>query len=55
MPLPQYNAAADLIDRNLAAGRGNKVAVIDDSGTYTYATLAERVDRCVNALRDFGI
>jgi len=55
MPLPQYNAAADLIDRNLATGRGNKIAVIDDSGSYTYAALAERVDRCVNGLREFGI
>jgi len=55
MPLPQYNAAADLIDRNLTAGRGNKIAVIDDSGSYTYAALAERVDRCVNGLREFGI
>ena len=27
-----YNAAADLIGRNLAAGRGAKTAVIDSRG-----------------------
>ena len=29
---PTYNAAADLIERNLAAGRGAKTAFIDDRG-----------------------
>src|SRR6185503_18373416 len=50
-----YNAAADLIERNLKAGRTNKLAVIDDAGTYTYGQLAERVDRAANALRGLGI
>jgi len=50
-----YNAAADLIERNLKAGRTNKLAVIDDSGTYTYGQLGERVDRAANALRGLGI
>jgi benzoate-CoA ligase len=27
-----YNAAHDLIERNLAAGRGAKIAYIDDAG-----------------------
>ena len=31
-----YNATADLIERNLAAGRGDKVAFIDTNGSYTY-------------------
>ena len=31
-----YNAAADLIERNLAAGRGEKIAFIDDHGRYSY-------------------
>src|SRR5262249_7503515 len=43
-----YNAAVDLVDRN--AGRGAKIAYIDDGGTCTYAELAERVDRAANAL-----
>ncbi len=32
---PTYNAAADLIERNLAAGRGAKTAFIDDYGHYS--------------------
>jgi hypothetical protein len=35
------NAAVDLIDRNLAAGRGPKPAFIDDRGCYNYAELAD--------------
>jgi len=50
-----YNAAADLIERNLNAGRGDKIAIVDDAGTYTYRQLAERVDRTANALRALGI
>ncbi|HYV38841.1 MAG TPA: benzoate-CoA ligase family protein, partial [Gemmataceae bacterium] len=52
VPSKAYNAAADLIERNLVAGRGAKVAYIDDSGKHTYAELAERVGRCANALRE---
>ncbi len=56
MELPrEYNAAVDLIGRNLAAGRGGKVAYIDDTGPCTYAQLAERVDRAANALIAIGI
>jgi benzoate-CoA ligase len=54
-PARTYNAAVDLIDRNLAAGRGNKIAFVDDAGTTTYAQLAERVDRAANALRGIGL
>ncbi|HEY3908376.1 MAG TPA: benzoate-CoA ligase family protein [Stellaceae bacterium] len=50
-----YNAAADLIERNLAAGRGAKTAVIDDHGQYTYADLAERSNRFANAARRLGV
>jgi len=53
--LSEYNAAVDLIERNLAAGRGGKVAFVDDSGTMTYAQLAERVDRFVNVLHSLNI
>jgi benzoate-CoA ligase len=56
MEIPrEYNAAVDLIGRNLAAGRGGKVAYIDDAGSCTYAQLAERVDRAANALLSMGI
>jgi len=51
MELPRdYNAAVDLIGRNLTAGRGGKTAFIDDAGSCTYAELAERVDRAANLL-----
>src|SRR4029079_9586643 len=56
MEIPRdYNAAVDLIGRNLAAGRGAKTAFIDDAGSCTYAQLAERVDRAANALRSLKI
>ena len=50
-----YNAAHDLIERNLAAGREDKVAYIDDAGSYTYGELAQRVNRCANALISLGL
>jgi benzoate-CoA ligase len=51
----EYNAAHDLIERNLQAGRTDKIAYIDDRGSYTYGELAERVNRFANALVDFGL
>ncbi len=51
----EYNAAVDLVGRNLTAGRGAKIAYIDDAGSCTYAQLAERVDRAANALLALGI
>src|SRR4030095_1164158 len=50
-----YNAAHDLIERNLTAGRAGKVAYIDDSGSYTYGEVAERVNRCASALVALGL
>ena len=50
-----YNAAQDLLGRNLAAGRGAKIAIIDDAGRYTYEELARRADRCASALAGLGI
>ena len=50
-----YNAAADLIERNLATGRGAKPAFIDDRGQYSYVALAERVRRFANVLRRLGV
>jgi benzoate-CoA ligase len=35
-----YNAAVDLIERNLKAGRGGKIAFLDYRGGVTYAGLA---------------
>jgi len=56
MELPRdYNAAVDLVGRNLAAGRAGKLAYVDDSGSCTYGQLAERIDRAVNALHALGL
>jgi benzoate-CoA ligase len=51
----EYNAAADLIGRNLQAGRAGKVAYIDDEGAYSFGELARRVDRFASALVKRGI
>src|SRR3954468_10181765 len=49
LELPRdYNAAVDFVGRN--AGRGAKLAYIDDGGSCTYAELAERVERAANTL-----
>ena len=50
-----YNAAHDLIERNLRAGRAGKIAFIDDQGSATYGELAERVNRAANALIGLGL
>jgi benzoate-CoA ligase len=52
--LEHYNAAVDLIERNLAA-RPDKIAYIDERGSYSFAELAEGVNRCANALTDLGL
>jgi benzoate-CoA ligase len=51
----EFNAAQDLIGRNLRAGRADKLAYIDDAGRYTYGELADRVDRFAAALRRLGL
>ena len=50
-----YNFAADIIARNLDAGRGDKPVFIDPRGSWTYGQLAERVDRFGHALRALGM
>jgi benzoate-CoA ligase family protein len=51
----EYNFAADILNRNLDAGRGNKTAFIDDRGSYTYADVAARVEGFGHALRALGM
>ena len=50
-----YNAATDLIERNLDGDRAGRIAVIDEDGAHTYAELADRTDRCAHALRSIGV
>ena len=50
-----YNAAVDMVDRNVAEGRGNKVAFIDPHEQLTYGELATRCNRMANLLATYGI
>ncbi|MGH6739877.1 MAG: AMP-binding protein, partial [Bradyrhizobium sp.] len=51
----QYNFAADILDRNLKAGRADKPAFIDPRGSWTYGQLADRVARFAGVLRALGV
>jgi benzoate-CoA ligase len=56
MEIPRdYNAAVDLVERNLQAGRGGKAAFHDDRGSLNYAQLAERVNRFGSGLLAMGL
>src|SRR4029078_12008491 len=50
-----YNFAADVLQKNLDAGRANKPAYIDVRGTHTYGQLCDRVARFGAALRGLGV
>ena len=50
-----YNFAADILARNLGAGRAEKIAFIDHRGKYSYAEVADRVERFGHVLRALGI
>lgn len=50
-----FNASTYLVDRNLAAGRGSRVAVVGSSRSLTYYELAELRDRIGVGLRSFGL
>jgi benzoate-CoA ligase family protein len=50
-----YNFAADVLQRNLDAGRASKPAYIDARGITTYGQLADRVARFGAALRGIGV
>ena len=51
----EYNAAHDLLERNLRSGRGDKPAFIDDQGAVTYAELARRVNRFAGGLASLDL
>jgi 4-hydroxybenzoate-CoA ligase len=54
-PTGLYNATSDMIDRHVAAGRGDRIAFIDRAGTTSYAQLADRCNRFANAMPRLGI
>ena len=51
----EFNAASYFIDRHIEQGRGEKIALIDDRGSYRYAELFERTNRAANALTNLGL
>lgn len=58
-PTPEFperlNAAAELVDANVAQGRGGKTAIICGDRTVSYRELQEQVNRFGNALRALGV
>jgi 4-hydroxybenzoate-CoA ligase len=50
-----YNAATDMVDRNVAQGRASKPAFIDPNETLTYGELQARCNRMANLLDTYGI
>jgi len=52
----RLNAASELLDANVAAGRGDHPAIVTPAETLTYRQLAERVNRIANVLtRELGM
>ena len=51
----EFNAANFFVDRHLEEGRSDKVAFIDDKGTYSYGTLASRVNQAANMMQQLGL
>ena len=52
---PVFNVAVPFIDRHLDEGRADKAAIRTVDEEVTYAELAERVNRCGNALLNLGV
>ena len=50
-----FNAAVDLIEGNLQAGREKKIAYIDDKQSYTFENLSNLVDRAASSLKRIGL
>jgi 4-hydroxybenzoate-CoA ligase len=54
-PHGSYNAAVDMVDRNVAEGRGGRVAFIDPMRRLTYSELQDACNRFANVLPRLGI
>ncbi|NEV80420.1 AMP-binding protein, partial [Rhodopseudomonas sp. BR0C11] len=55
MPLRDYNAAVDFVDRNVAEGRGDKIAFIDSQRSLSYGELRDAVARVGPMLVRLGV
>jgi benzoate-CoA ligase family protein len=53
--VPERFNIASLLDDNIAAGRGEKVAIHCELEEVTYADLVERSQRCATLLRSLGV
>ena len=51
----RYNLAADLVDRHLEEGRGDRLAIVAGDRQVTYVALGENVNRVGQALTAFGV
>ena len=51
----RYNVGADLVERNLSAGRSGKVAIQSATGDVTYGGIAELACGAARALLDLGV
>ncbi len=52
---PSFNVSPAFVDRHLAEGRADKVAIRTARESVTYRQLAERVCRCGNVLKSLGL
>jgi 2-aminobenzoate-CoA ligase len=53
---PRLNCVAELLDRHVAAGRGERTAVLGEALTWRYLDLQRQVDRIAHVLRsDLGL
>lgn len=50
-----FNLTSHFVDRNVAEGKGDDVALIGPNGKCTYAELADLVNRTGNVLRSLGV
>src|ERR1700730_12500952 len=50
-----YNAAVDMVDRNVAEGRAGKVVFSDPNATLTYGELQASCNRLANLLSAYGL
>src|ERR1700694_5420140 len=56
LELPErYNVGADLLERNLEAGRGGKLAIVSAAGDLTYQELFQLACGAAHELRDLGV
>ncbi|MGW6502094.1 benzoate-CoA ligase family protein [Nonomuraea angiospora] len=55
MSSESFNASVFLVDRQVEAGHGDRIAITGPAGTLTYAQLADHVSRFAAGLRTMGV